>query len=175
MPLLRMFVMSSPKNTFTLSPRTTDVAAICFVIWSSATTRPVVASASRQAAPAVIARLPRDGVHDERPHDAEDDDRHDRAEVDRAGPDPQHRDEAPEQVQIRVRDLADEVQDRVEPGGVGDAREPAHQHPDEDQDDVDEEERVDVPGDGVARGREDGHERPLATTASTASENAART
>src|SRR3954451_126639 len=120
------------------------------------------------------ARLPRDRVDHQRPHDAEDDDRHNRAEVDRPGADAEHRDEAPEEVQVRVRDLADEVQDRVEPGVVRDAREPAHQHADEDEDDVDEEERVDVARDRVAGGGDDRHRGLAFTTASTASENAAR-
>ena len=52
-------------------------------------------------------------------------DGHDRAEVERAAAHPDRRQEAPEQVQVRVGHVADELEQRVEPAVVGHPRDPA--------------------------------------------------
>src|SRR3954466_3505703 len=121
--------------------------------------------------------------HD-RPHDEQHEDRDDRAQVEREAATPDGRQDAAEQVQIRVRLLVDEVDDRAQRRVVRDPRDPAEQDPDEDQDYVHEEEGVDVACDVGPIEREHHHRGPppggwtafaRATTASTASANAART
>ena len=55
-----------------------------------------------------------------------------------AGTQPRHRDEAPEEVQVRVGHVVHEGQERAEPRVVRDRPEPAQDDPDEDQDEVDQ-------------------------------------
>ena len=61
----------------------------------------------------------------------------DRAQVEREAAAPDGRQDAAEEVQVRVGDLVDEVDDRAQDRVVGHARDPAEQDPGEDQDDVD--------------------------------------
>ena len=120
-----------------------------------------------------------DQADDDRARDEQHDGRDDRAQVEREAAASDRRQYAAEEVEVRVRDVVDEADHRAQRRVVRDARDPAQQDPHEDQDQVDEEQRVDVvrdlvPADG---GEHEGHLAALAfsTTASTAAPNAART
>src|SRR5262245_28953994 len=157
-------------KTSTSSPRSMFEAASCFVAWSTATTTPAVAIA--QAGPPRLTTPGSGAPPNQAGHDRADEDQHDRrddrAQVECARPHPHHRHEAPEQVEIRVRDVADELEERREIAVVGHPRDPAHQDADEDQDEVDDRERRDVVRDIAARDRQVEPHRVASTTASTA-------
>src|SRR5829696_1733676 len=113
--------------------------------------------------------------YDHAPDDEEDDDRDHRTDVDCHAASAERRDHPSEEVQIRVDHLMDEVDGRPQPRVVGHPRDPGEQHPDEDQDEVDEEERADVVRDVNPREREEGgHLRTFARDASTAASSASR-
>src|SRR5919202_308151 len=118
-----------------------------------------------------------DEADEEATDDVEHEDRDDRAEVDRA----ERRDEAPEDRQVRLADVAQEPEDRARPPRV--RHSPAEREEHRAQDVGDDQERVDldhgldVAGDVVAhRGEDEAVERahPALRMASIASENAAR-
>src|SRR5215208_6844091 len=169
-PVLRVFVRSSPKKTSTSSPRAMVESASCFVTWSTATTSPAVAIAA--AAPGRLATARSAAPADRTGHDRADQDehdrRHDRAQVERARPHPHHRHEAPEQVEIGIRDVADELEERGEVAVVRHPRNPAREDADEDQDEVDDRERLDVVRYVAAADGEVEPHRVASTTASTA-------
>src|SRR5215218_2120660 len=145
-------------------------SASCFVAWSIATTSPAVAIAAAGPGRLTTARsgVPPDQAGHERADDDQHDRRHDRAQVERAWPDADHRHEAAEEVEIGVRDVADELEERREVAVVRHPRDPAREDPDEDQDEVDDRQRVDVVGDvGAADGQVEAH-LVASTTASTA-------
>src|SRR4029079_6537299 len=82
---------------------------------------------------------------------------------------PDRRNPPPEDVQVWVDDLVDEVDRRAQPWVVRHPRDPGEQDPDEDQDEVDEEDGVDQIGDVRASDRaKQGHPRTFASEASTA-------
>src|SRR4051794_36681841 len=122
-PVLRTLVRSRPKKTLTLSPRSIAWMAICLVSWSSARKTAAASAARRHAAAAVTAALARYKIHDDVADDRQHQPRHDRAEIERARPDAHHRDDAPEEVQVRVGHLAHEPQEQVEEAVVRDPRE----------------------------------------------------
>src|SRR3954464_350625 len=170
-PVLRVFVMSSPRKTLVLSPGRSDCTAICLVAWSSATTMPAVATA--RATPAVAGRISAvDQADHEVADDDEDEDPEHRAQVERARPHPQRRQEAAEQVEVRVGHVLDELEHRVQHRVVGDARHPAQDHPDEDQDEVHVEERLEVARYVVPGGGQQEAHRVAFTTVSTAERKA---
>src|SRR4051794_6650149 len=117
------------------------------------------------------ARSTRDQRRDHSTQQDESERRDHRCEVERCAADAHGRDQTPEQVEPRVGDLGHEAQEDVERSVVGDAAEVAHQDADEDQHHVDRDQRADVLRDVDAIDRRDHG----FTTASTASENAART
>src|SRR5688500_16891309 len=108
--------MSIPKKTSRSSPRSTELTTSSLRAWSATTTRAALAPASRQAR--AEAPTPR-SARDRRGDDVADDDEHDRpdhrAEVDRGRPDLGHRQDAAPEVEIRVRHVAHEREDAVEP------------------------------------------------------------
>src|SRR5437764_12045862 len=157
-------------------PRSTDATTICLVAWSSTTTAPATTPASRHArtaAPTGVSAVV-DEIGDELPDDQQHDRPDHRAQVDCRRADPGHGQETAKEVEVGIHDVAHERQEDVQHPVVGDPREPAHQHPDEDQDHVDVDERDDVVRDAVPRDRREGRDhRPPPTTAATASSNAA--
>src|SRR5581483_3351920 len=93
---------------------------------------------------------PADGADDDRSHEVEEDHREHRAEVEREAASAQGRDESPEDVQVGVGHLLDEPHHPAERPVVRHARDPAQQDADEDQDEIDDEHRLHVVGDGPA-------------------------
>src|SRR4051812_7596268 len=116
-PVLRTFVRSMPKKTLIESPRLIDEIAICFVIWSSAMNSAAAMAARRHASSRFIAAGPAarpwvsalDEIYEDPADNRQDQDRHDRAQVERARPDPNHRDDPPEDVQVRVGHVGHEL------------------------------------------------------------------
>ena len=109
------------------------------------------ASAARRAR----AGSPADQAGDEPADDREHEDRDDRADVERA--DPRH--EGAKEVQVRVRRVLDEAEHGAQGEVVGDRAElldPAQDHVGDDQDEVDEDQRLDVVGDVAAGERQGG-------------------
>ena len=107
-------------------------------------------------------------------HDEEHDQADHRAQVEAEAAAADRRDDPPEEVEVGVGRLGDEVEHRPQRRVVGHARDPRDQHPDQDQDDVDEEERRDVVGDVLAGDREQDHPRILSSEARTAASKASR-
>src|SRR4051794_12027322 len=163
-----------PKKTLRDSPRASECSTSCLVAWSIAS-RTSAAMAARSQAPRALIAAPARSTRDQRRDHAAQQDEHDYRDhgrqVERRRPHPDRRDEAPEQVQPRVRDLRDEAQEYVERAVVGHAADVAQEDADEDQDHVDRDQRADIVRHVHARDRRD----HLPTTASTASEKAART
>ena len=89
-------------------------------------------------------------------------------------PPTERRDHSPEEVEVGVGRLGDEVEDDAQPAVVGHARDPGDEDVEEDQDDVDEEQGVDVVGDVAAGQGERDHPRILSSEARTAASNASR-
>src|SRR6476659_7229860 len=100
--------------------------------------------------------------------DQKQDDRQDRAEVEREAAAAERRYEAPEDVQVRVRHLLDEAQGGAQVAVVGHPGDPTHQHADEDQDQIDEEHGSDIVGDVAAPDRCTDHGRIRSIDACTA-------
>src|SRR5918999_873896 len=172
-PVLRVFVMSIAKNTFALSPRAIEAMAICLVAWSRTTTAPAVATA--RARPRAFGPM---SAADDSGDDAADDQQHeggdDRAQVERPRPHSKRGYHAAEEVQVRVRHVADEGQNRGQDPVVRNPRDPAHDDPDEDQHQVDQPQRVHVLGDvGPADGVQQAH-FVASTTVSTAVRHSSR-
>src|SRR5881275_278439 len=95
--------------------------------------------------PSATRRSPRgDRAHHDRADYEQDEDPDDRAQVEREATASDGRQDAAKQVQIRVRHLVDEIDDRAQRRVVRDPGDPAEQDPDKDQNYVYEEERVDV-------------------------------
>src|SRR3954468_16719858 len=174
-PVLRVCTISTPGSTASRSPWSTVARTSAFVAWSSATT-PAATRATRPQAPSRTGSA-LDQPDDDPADDPQQDDRDDRAEVDR----PEPRDEAPEDAQVRLADVAQEAEHGARPARV---RHPAaereeHRAEDvgDDQERVDRDDRRDVAGDVVADRRDrkggEGHQVVL-RIASIASENAAR-
>src|SRR5256885_1253100 len=106
-PLLRTFVRSTPKKTLILSPRSTEWITICLVAWSSARNSSAAIPPRRRGSRQRSGEGPPalDRAHDEPAHDRQPQHRHDRAQVEPARTEPHHRDEAPEDVQVRIGHL----------------------------------------------------------------------
>src|SRR3954452_12458253 len=143
-PVLRTFARSTPKKTLIESPRSIEAIAICFVTWSSVTKSAAAIAARRQASARVTFGSPVDEIDEDAADDRQHQHRDDRAQVERARPDANHRNDAAEEVQVRVGDLGDELQEGIEVAVVWNACEPRHQDADEDDHDVDREQGPEV-------------------------------
>ena len=100
------------------SPRSIASHPIALVSWSSATTT-APRSTSARAQPRVAPRSARDQADHDPADDEQHERRHDRAEVERARAEPHRRDEAAEQVQVRVRHVGDELEHAFSTGLYG--------------------------------------------------------
>src|SRR4051812_2165617 len=173
MPVLRTCTMETAGRTESSSPSRTPPRTSALVTWSSTTTATSTSAARRQAR--ARTGLAADEVGDDVAEDHQDEDGDHRTEVQRA----ERRDEAPEDRQVRLADVAQEVQDRPRPAGVRQA--PAHvevhrrEDVGDDEDRVDPDQRRDEAGDLVARRGQQQRHAPTPSTASSASWKAART
>src|SRR4051812_7989453 len=174
-PVLRVWTIATPGTTAIRSPSSTVARTSAFVAWSSAMT-PAATTATRPHAPSRTA-LSLDESGDDAGDDPQQDDRDDRAQIER----PERRDEPPEDRDVRLAHVAQEPEHRARPARVRHPPAEREEHRAEDvgddQEDVDVRERHDVARDGVAQRGE--HEpargdHPVLRIASIASENAAR-
>src|SRR5437763_7788355 len=120
-------------------PRSTDATTICLVAWSSTTTAPATTPASRHArtaAPTGVSAVV-DEIGDELPDDEQHDRSDHRAQVDRGRADPGHGQETAKEVEVGGHNGAYEREEDVQRAVVGGPRDAAHQHPAEEQEQVD--------------------------------------